>query len=115
MARISVDDVARRAGVASDYVDRLVELGILTRGDGFSPGDVLRTRWVESLERSGVPLDGLAAVVLDGTLSLSFMDVTAFDRFAGLADTTFHELSETRGIPMDLLKVVREAVGFGGP
>jgi class 3 adenylate cyclase len=115
MAGYSVDEVARRAGVAPDYVDRLVGLGILTRGDGFSPGDVLRTRWVESLERSGVPLEGMAAAVRDGTLSLSFMDMTAYDRFAGLTDTTFHELSEKRGIPMDLLRVVREAVGFGEP
>jgi adenylate cyclase len=115
MAGYSVDEVARRAGVAPDYVDRLVGLGIITRGDGFSPGDVLRTRWVESLERSGVPLEGMAAAVRDGTLSLSFMDMTAYDRFAGLTDTTFDELSEKRGIPMDLLRVVREAVGFGGP
>src|SRR5688500_9137179 len=115
MAGYSVDEVARRAGVAPDYVGRLVELGIITRGDGFSPGDVLRTRWVESLERSGVPLEGMAAAVRDGTLSFSFMDVAAFDRFAGLTDTTFRELSEKRGIPMDLLRVVREAVGFGEP
>jgi adenylate cyclase len=115
MPGYSVDEVARRAGVAPDYVNRLVELGILTRGDGFSPGDVLRTRWVESLERSGVPLEEMAAAVQDGTLSLSFLDVPAFDQFAGLTDTTFHELSETRGIPMGLLRVVREAVGFGEP
>ena len=66
MAGNSVDEVARRAGVAPDYVHRLVELGILTRGDGFSPGDVLRTRWVESLERSGVPVEEMAAAVRDG-------------------------------------------------
>jgi hypothetical protein len=43
------------------------------------------------------------------------MDMTAYDRFAGLTDTTFHELSEKRGIPMDLLRVVHGAVGFGEP
>jgi adenylate cyclase len=115
MAGYSVDEVARRAGVAPDYVDRLVELGLLTRRDELSQGDVLKTRWVESLERSGVPLEGMAAAVRDGTLSLSFLEVPAFDKFAGLTDTTFHELSEKRGIPMDLLRVVREAVGFGEP
>jgi adenylate cyclase len=115
MTGYSVDEVARRAGVTPDFVDRLVELGILTQRNGFSPGDVLRTRWVESLERSGVPLDGMAAAVRDGTLSLSFLDVPAFDRFAGLSDTTFHEVSERTGIPMDILRVVRESVGFGEP
>jgi adenylate cyclase len=109
--------MALRAGVDPDYVDRLVALGILSpgTGDAFSPGDVLRARWVQSLERAGVPLDGMAAAVRDGALSFSFMDGTAFDRFAGLTEMTFHQLSARTGIPMDLLKVVREAVGFAEP
>jgi adenylate cyclase len=109
--------VAQRAGVDPDYVDRLVELGILTpaAGDGFSPGDVLRSRWVQSLERAGVPLEGMASAVRDGALSFSFMDVSAFDRFAGLSGTTFQQLSAQTGIPLELLVVVREAVGFAAP
>jgi adenylate cyclase len=109
--------VTQRAGVDPDYVDRLVELGILTpaAGDGFSPGDVLRARWVQSLERAGVPLKGMAAAVRDGALSFSFMDVSAFDRFAGLSGTTFQQLSAQTGIPLELLVVVREAVGFAAP
>jgi hypothetical protein len=62
-----------------------------------------------------VPLEGMAAAVRDGTLSFSFLDATAFDRFAGLTDTTFRQLSARTGIPLDLLKVVREAVGFAEP
>jgi adenylate cyclase len=110
-------DVAERAGVDPDYVDRLVEIAILTPGaeDAFSPGDVLRARWVQILERAGVPLDGMAAAVRDGTLSFSFMDATAFDRFAGLSSTTFEELSAGTGVPLELLMVVREAVGFAEP
>jgi adenylate cyclase len=110
-------EVAQRAGVDPDYVDRLVEVGILTpaAGDSFSPGDVLRARWVQSLERAGVPLAGLAAAVRDGALTFSFLDVTAFDRFAGLSSTTFQQLSARTGIPLELLMVVREAVGFAEP
>jgi adenylate cyclase len=113
----SRQEVARRAGVDSDYVDRLVELGLLQPGTGdvFSPGDVRRARWVQSLERAGVPLDGMAAAVRDGALSFSFLDATAFDRFAGLSGTTFGELSERTGVPLELLNVVREAVGFAEP
>jgi adenylate cyclase len=109
--------VTQRAGVDPDYVDRLVELGILTpaAGDGFSPGDVLRARWVQSLERAGVPLEGMAAAVRDGALSFSFMDVSAVGRFAGLSGTTFQQLSAQTGIPLELLVVVREAVGFAAP
>jgi adenylate cyclase len=70
---------------------------------------------VQSLERAGVPLEGMAAAVRDGTLSFSFMDVSAFDRFAGLSGTTFQQLSAQTGIPLELLVVVREAVGFAAP
>ncbi|HEV2825522.1 MAG TPA: adenylate/guanylate cyclase domain-containing protein [Actinomycetota bacterium] len=117
MSGYTRQEVAQRAGVDPDYIDRLVELGILAPGAGaaFSPGDVLRARWVQSLERAGVPLEGLAAAVRDGALSFSFMDVAAVDRFAGLTGTTFQELSAQTGIPLELLMVVREAVGFAEP
>jgi adenylate cyclase len=110
-------EVAQRAGVDPGYVDRLVELGILTPAAGgeFSPGDVLRARWLRSLERAGVPQAGLAAAVRDGVLSFSFLDVDAYDRFAGLSATTFQQLSAETGIPLELLMVVREAVGFAEP
>ena len=100
-----------------DYVDRLVELGILKTGsaDAFSPGDVRRVRWVQSFERAGVPLEGIAAAVQDGALSFSYLDATAFDRFSGMSSTTFRELNERTGVPLELLKVVREAFGFAEP
>ena len=117
MSGYSRQEVAQRAGVDPDYVDRLVEFGILTpaAGDAFSLGDVRRARWVRSLERAGVPLEGLAAAVRDGALSFSFMDVTVFDRFAGLSGTTFHQLSAQTGVSLELLMVVREAFGFAEP
>jgi adenylate cyclase len=111
------NEVAQRAGVDPGYVDRLVELGILTPAAGavFSPGDALRARWVQSIERAGVPLEGLASAVRDGVLSFSFLDVDAYDRFAGLSGTTFEQLSAETGIPLELLMVVREAFGFAEP
>ncbi|HEX5948966.1 MAG TPA: hypothetical protein VFZ45_05315, partial [Actinomycetota bacterium] len=80
MSGYSRHEVARRAGVPPDYVNRLVELGILTpgTGEGFSSGDVLTARWVLSLERTGIPLEGMAAAVRDGTLSFAYMDAAAF-------------------------------------
>jgi adenylate cyclase len=110
-------EVAQRAGVDPDYLDRLVELGILTpdAGGAFSPGDALRARWLQSLEQAGVPLNGVAAAIRDGALSLSYLDVPAYDRFAGLSGITFQQLSAQTGIPLELLGVVREAVGFAEP
>ncbi|HKQ03445.1 MAG TPA: adenylate/guanylate cyclase domain-containing protein [Actinomycetes bacterium] len=117
MSGYSRQEVAQRAGVDPDYLDRLVELEILApdASGEFSPGDVLRARWLQSLERAGVPLEGVSAAIRDGALSFSFMDVSAFDRFAGLSDTTFQQLSAQTGIPLELLMVVREAVGFAEP
>jgi adenylate cyclase len=117
VSEYSRQEVAQRAGVDPGYLDRLVELGILTpaAGEAFSPGDVLRARWVQSLERAGVPLEGLAAAVRDGVLSFSFLDVAAYDRFAGLSGTTFQQLSAETGIPLELLMVVREVFGFAEP
>jgi adenylate cyclase len=110
-------EVAQRAGVDPDYLDRLVALGILrpAAGGAFSPGDVLKARWMQSLERAGVPLEGLAAAIRDGALTFSYLDATAFDRFAGLSSTTFQQLSAQTGIPLELLLVVREAFGFAEP
>jgi len=113
---LSKQDVADGAGVGPEYVDRLVELAILQPdGDTFSPGDVRRARWVQGFEQAGVPLEGMAAAVRDGALSFSYLDATAFDRFAGVSGTTFRELSERTGVPLDLLLVVREAHGFAEP
>jgi adenylate cyclase len=106
-----------KAGVDAEYIDPLVDVGILTPGDGrvFSSGDVLRARWVQNFVLAGVPLDGIAAAISSGHLSLSFLDASAFDRFADLSENTFEEVSESTGIPFDLLVVVREAFGYAEP
>lgn len=57
----------------------------------------------------------MATAVRDGALSFGYLDASAFDRFVGLGDSAFQELSERTGIPVELLMVVREAVGFAEP
>jgi adenylate cyclase len=117
MTEYSIGDVADRAGVANDDVVMLVELGILSSGpDGhFSEGDVRRVRLMKTLERAGMPLQGVAAAVQSGNLSLGFLDTAAYDRLASLSEVTLQEVSEKTGIPVELLMVIREAVGFAEP
>jgi DNA-binding transcriptional MerR regulator len=117
MTAYSIGEVADRAGVATDYVVMLVELGILASGqDGhFAEGDVRRIRLMQTLERAGMPLQGVAAAVQRGSLSLGFLDTAAYDRLASLSEVTFQEVSDKTGIPVDLLMVIREAVGFAEP
>ena len=115
---LSKAEVAARAGVDDTYVDRVIQAGIVRPGadDVLSHADVRRVRFVRSLERSGVSFDGMATAVREGTLSFSYLDAGAFDeRIAGLTEVTFRELSERSGVPMELLSVVREAVGFAIP
>jgi class 3 adenylate cyclase len=117
MSEHSRQEVSRTAGVEAGYVDDLVQLGLLTPGEGdiFSSGDVRRARWIHSLEEAGVGLVEMAAAVRRGALSFAFLDVSAFDRFAGLSEVTFREISDKTRIPIDLLMVAREAFGLSEP
>lgn len=117
MTRLSEQEVGDRAGVESAQVARLVDLGFLhPDGDGsFTTGDVRRARLVHGLERSGVPIDALATASERGDLSLAFLDLSVYERFSQLSDRTFRGVSDQSGIPLELLKVVREAIGFARP
>lgn len=117
MSGLDIADVAARAGVDAAYVERLVDLGaVAPDGDGrFGPGDVRRVTLVRTLERSGVPLEGIGAAVRDGALSLAFVDTVSYDRFSALSEVTFRELSERTGIAVELLFVMRQAVGAAVP
>jgi adenylate cyclase len=106
--------VATQAGVSPEQVAAFVDLGILTPAlDGsFSAGDVRRARVVEGLVRAGLPLEAMATAMEQGDLSLDFLDLPVYDRFSRLSDTTFQDLSARHGIPLELLTVIREAIGF---
>jgi len=111
------DEAAERAGVEPDYFDRLVELGILASAepDRFSPGDVRRVLMAKSLEDAGIPLDGVVAGLQRGALSLAFLDAVSYERFAAHASETFRQVSDRTGIPLELLTVIREALGMTQP
>ena len=116
MATYVAEDAAERAGVETAYIVRLVELGLLApAGDQFSAGDVRRVMMIKSLEDGGIPLDGVAAAVGRGALSFDFLDAPAYERFASLAQQTFRQVSEQTGIPLELLMVIREAIGLAQP
>jgi len=82
------ENAAKRAGVEPSYLVRLMDLGILAPADPdrFSPGDVRRALMANSLEGAGIPLEGVAAGIQSGALSLSFLDATSYERFAALRD-----------------------------
>src|SRR5256714_7404471 len=113
----SRENAAERGGVEPDYLVRLVDLGVLVPGepDRFSPGDVRRVLMAKSLEDAGIPLDGVAAAIQRGALSLDFLDAASYERFTALAAETFRQVSDRTGIPLELLTAIREAVGMAPP
>jgi adenylate cyclase len=117
MVHIPPAKVAERSGVDTPYVELLTKFGILSpdsAGD-LPPESVQRVRIVEMLEEAGLPLEGLGEAISRGLVSLDFIDTTSNNRWGSLSGTTFEELSERTGVPVELLTVIREAMGFAPP
>ncbi len=117
MTWYSREDAAERVGVEPSYLARLVDLGILApeESDRFSPGDVRRVLLARSLEDAGISLEEVAAAIRRGALSLAFLDGASYERFAALAAETFRQVSDRTGIPLELVMVIREAIGMAQP
>jgi adenylate cyclase len=110
-------ETAERAGVGVEELSRHVALGILSPGeDGrFTAGAVRKAGMAHALEAGGVPLEGLAAEMKTGRLSLDFLDDPAYETFAVLSGLTFEQLSTQTGVPVELLMMIREAIGSAAP
>ena len=116
MTTITAADVATGAGVEVRYVEELAERGILTPRDGsFAASDSRRVGVVQALERAGLPLDGIGEAIRRGDMSLDFVDDPSYERYAGVGNETFRQLSERLRIPVELLLVIREAMGYAPP
>ncbi len=117
MTWYSRESAAERAGVEPNFLVRMLDLGILApqEPDRFSPGDVRRVLMARSLEDAGIPLESVAAAIQRGALSLAFLDAASFERFSALASETFRQVSSRTGIPLELLMVIREAIGMAQP
>ncbi len=110
--------LAERAGVEVGYVDQLLDLGIIVapvNGSLFSKGDVRRVRLVHGLEEGGLPLEGIGIAVRNGDLSFRFLDLISWDWYGGFVRKTYREIAAETGIDTDLLRVIRESLGFARP
>ena len=89
-------EAAKRAGVDVDFLDRVIEIGIVTPDDPerCTPGDVRRVIMARTLEEAGVPLDGVAASIRNGSLSVDFLDAPTYERFSALSTETFRQVSD---------------------
>jgi class 3 adenylate cyclase len=113
---LSHQEVADRAGVDLAYVDRLVDVGLLDPADGaFSEGDARRARLYRGFEAAGLPLDALVEALERNELTFTFLDHPVYDRFSHLSSRSFREVGAEEAVPIELLMVVRESIGFAQP
>jgi hypothetical protein len=96
MSGLTAEELARQAGTTPDQIERLIELGILERGEGsapFGPRDIHRVRFAEAIDAAGISLDDLARLVEAGEYAFV---IEGFFPEAGwpLLETTFGELAQ---------------------
>jgi len=111
------NDLASRAGVEREFVDRLIELGVLVpdSDDRLTDGDVRRAVIVNGLEQSGLPTTEVGALIREHMIALDFVDEPAFEVFDILESMTYQDLSGQTGVPVELLLVIRDAMGSAHP
>jgi adenylate cyclase len=112
------EQLLERAGVSVQFLDRLVDLNILTPADTepqFSNGDLRRARFLHGLDEGGLPLEAVSAAIRSGHLSFAFFDYPFWQRFGGLVAKTLRELSDETGLSLEMLQVIRESMGFARP
>lgn len=118
VSAITRTELLERSGVSAEFLDRLIELGLVSMGDtdpAFVPGDLRRVRFLDSLDRGGLPLDAVAIAVEKGSLSFAFFDQPLWERFGGVSAKTLNELSTETGVSFEMLQVIRESMGFARP
>ncbi len=111
------DEVAERAGISRGEIDELIDLGLLApHANGeLTEADAKRATLLRTMREAGLPLDGLAAVLRSGALSLDFIDTAAYGRFTTYSHETFADASARTGVPIELLLSVRETIGAAPP
>lgn len=97
--RLSVEELALRAGTSAEGIEGLVQLGILQPDSHgtFPPAAINRVRLAESLSREGMALEDIGRAMREGQVSFDFMD-QLFPDPSGLLDLTADDLAARMGL-----------------
>ncbi|HEX6263034.1 MAG TPA: adenylate/guanylate cyclase domain-containing protein [Actinomycetota bacterium] len=109
-------ELSQRSGKPPEYIDRLVELGILTPlSDGsFRSADIQRVKLIDALVRSGIRLEDLSRAVRSGNLSFAFVDLL-FTEPKGYLPKTYEDACTEYGWTMDFVQRAYEVLGLPVP
>jgi adenylate cyclase len=112
--RLTEAEVAARAGTTPARIASLAELGILDAVDGtYHRRDVLRARFVLSLDVLGIDEHAVADALASGDLTLGYVEIGG--RRPPRSDRTFAEVSEELGIAFVTLERIYVAFGLPRP
>ena len=111
-------ELAARAGISPEEVERLVASGVLVPRDGTRPfrtADVLKVRVARACEAGGLPMEGMAEAIRAGLLSFAFVESWPFGPESSRRPQTHLELAEEARLPFESLQRLVEAFGFARP
>jgi adenylate cyclase len=100
---ISEAELAKLAGSTVLRVREMVSLGILEPDaeGGFRPPDLQRIRIAEALDRAGMQVEQIGAMIADGSYSTGWADLL-FPEPVPTSDVTFEEACDRFGIPLPM-------------
>ena len=113
--RLTVDEVAERAGTTPEDIALLAKVGILEPGDDgtYPRRDVLRARFVLGLDALGIDANAVADALASGDLTLGYVEIGG--RRPPRSNQTFAELSDAIDIPFAMLERIYVAFGLPRP
>ena len=115
---LTIQELAVRAGVGEDEIERLVAHGVLAPREGRTPFravDALKIRLALECEEGGIPMAGMTEAIRAGYLSFAFVETWPFERQGARGVPTHLELAEEAGLSIDSLQRIVEAFGFARP
>jgi adenylate cyclase len=116
---LSPAELAARAGVEEDEINRLVDAGVLVKREApvgpFLGVDVLKIRVARACEDGGLPMEAMAAAIKEGRLSFAFLESWPFEAAAARTPETHAELAAEVGLPFETLRAIVAAFGFAPP
>jgi adenylate cyclase len=110
-----LDEVARRANVPIEFVDRLAALDVLSDDLSIAVKQELgRVRLLYAWSQAGFPPETIMRLVDRKALSITFLDAPAVQAPRRL-DRRYEDIAAERGVPESLVERLHESIGFEPP
>jgi adenylate cyclase len=114
-ANTPLDEVAQRANVPIEFVQRLAALGALSEDLPTAVKQELgRVRLMYAWSQAGFPPETIIRLVNQKALSITFLDAPSVQG-PGRLDRPYKDIAAERGVPESLVQRLHESIGFEPP